>query len=215
MYQTKMEIIVAIVDDHPVVMEGLRKILVSDLHVKEVLQYGTAHDFISFVESNPNAIDLVLLDITLPDKNGVEVCKEVKVLSPRTRVLGFSNHSERSLIMQMLHNGANGYILKNATAAELVDCIQEALNGQLVFSKEVKEIISRPSLRELNTVPTLTRREKQILHMIANGQTSIEISEELHISPLTVESHRRNLMQKFDAKNVASLIKIATQHQLL
>lgn len=211
----KKEIIVAIVDDHPIVIEGLQKILASDFIICEVKEFTSGNDFINYLQENKDIIDIVLLDITLPDKSGIEICKEVKTLSPSTRVLAFSNHNERSIIMQMLHNGASGYLLKNSSSAELIACINEALDGQITFSKEVKKIIAQPSLNELITVPPLTKREKQILRMIADGKTSIKIADELFVSPLTIETHRRNLMQKFDVKNVAALIKIAVQRQLI
>jgi DNA-binding NarL/FixJ family response regulator len=211
----KKEITIAIVDDHPIVIEGLQKILASDFNVNDIKEFTSGNDFIHYLKENKAAIDIVLLDITLPDKSGIEICKEVKTLSPSTRVLAFSNHNERSIIMQMLHNGASGYLLKNSSSAELIVCINEALDGQITFSKEVKKIIAQPSLNELKTIPPLTKREKEILRMIADGKTSIEIADELFVSPLTIETHRRNLMQKFDMKNVAALIKIATQQQLI
>ncbi len=211
----KKEITIAIVDDHPIVIEGLQKILASDFNVNEVKEFTSGNDFIIYLNEKNSFIDIVLLDITLADKSGIEICKEIKVLSPDTRVLAFSNHNERSIIMQMLHNGACGYLLKNSSSTELIACINEALDGQITFSKEVKKIIAHPSLNELKTVPPLTKREKEILRMISDGKTSIQIAEELFVSPLTIETHRRNLMQKFDVKNVAALIKIATQQQLI
>lgn len=211
----KKEITIAIVDDHPIVIEGLQKILASDFNVNGVKEFTSGNDFIHYLKEQIDFIDIVLLDITLPDKSGIEVCKEVKTLSPNTRVLAFSNHNERSIIMQMLHNGASGYLLKNSSSSELIACINEALDGQITFSKEVKKIIAHPSMNELKAVPPLTKREKEILRMIADGKTSIEIAEELFVSPLTIETHRRNLMQKFDVKNVAALIKIGIQQHLL
>ena len=208
-------ITIAIVDDHPIVIEGLQKILANDFNINEVKEFTSGNDFVTYLKENKDIIDIVLLDITLSDKSGIEICKEVKTLSPSTRVLAFSNHNERSIIMQMLHNGASGYLLKNSSAAELIAGINEALDGQIVLSKEVKKIIAHPSVNELKTIPPLTKREKESLRMIADGKTSIEIAEELFVSPLTIETHRRNLMQKFDVKNVAALIKIATQQQLI
>ena len=114
----------------------------------------------------------------------------------------------------MLQNGANGYLLKNASSSEIVSGIADALNGQIAFSKEVKEIIARPSAADLKKIPSLTKREKEILRMIADGKTSVQIGEELFVSPFTVDTHRRNLMQKFEVKNVAALIKIASENSL-
>lgn len=206
---------IAIVDDHPVVVEGLQRILVNDLPIQSIREYYTGKDFIADIKSDHRSIDIVLLDITLPDTNGIELCRELKGLLPDTCILGFSNHNDRSLVMQLLANGASGYILKNASAGELVNCILQALNGQVAFSEEIKKIINKPSAQHLKAIPPLTRREKQILKMIAEGKTSTDIAKELMVSPFTIETHRRNLMQKMDAKNAAALIRTATELQLL
>lgn len=215
MSQSDKTLCIAIVDDHPVVIEGLRKILVQEMPLLEVLEFCTGGDFMAYLKKAARAVDIVLLDITLPDTNGVELCRQIKSLSQDTRVLGFSNHNDRTLVMQMLSNGASGYLLKNVSAAELVRCIDEALNGGIAFSEEIRKIITKPSASELRTIPPLTKREKQILQLIAEGKTSVEISEELSVSHFTVETHRRNLMQKFDVNNAASLIKVAAQLQLI
>ncbi|MBL0741438.1 response regulator transcription factor [Chryseolinea lacunae] len=208
-------IVIAIVEDHPIVIEGLRKILSRDLPVQEIVEHHTGAGFLRYLASNKQTLDVVLLDITLPDANGVELCAEIKRLSPGTVVLGFSNHSDRSLVLQLLSQGASGYLLKNATAAEIIQCITEALQGQISFSDQIKQIIAKPSANQLKPIPPLTKREKQVLRMIADEKTSTEISEELMVSPFTIETHRRNLMQKFGAKNVVGLIKIATELRLL
>lgn len=213
MLQDKGMITLAIVDDHPIVIEGLLKLLDNKEHLRVAGYFTTGAGIIEFMKAQP--VDIVLLDISLPDMNGMDLCKEIKILSPGTRVLILSNHSERSIIMQALQNGASGYLLKNASSAELTASIQEALSGQITFSKEVKEIIARPSANELKGIPQLTKREKEILHMISEGVTTAGIAEQLSLSPLTIETHRRNLLQKFEVKNVAALIKIAVQQGLI
>lgn len=205
----------AILDDHPIVADGLQKILKHDFKISEVMQFNSGDEFITFMNNGGEPFELILLDITMPGKSGIEVCKEIKAKHTQTCVIAFSNHTERSIIMQMLLNGANGYLLKNASSAEIVSGIADALNGQIAFSKEVKEIISRPSAADLKKTPSLTKREKEILKMIADGKTSVEIGGELFVSPFTVDTHRRNLMQKFEVKNVAALIKVAGENGLL
>lgn len=206
---------IAIIEDHPVVVEGLQRILVNDLPVQTIREYYTGMDFLEDIKKGNYSVDVVLLDITLPDVNGIELCREIKSSLPDTYILGFSNHNDRSLVMQLLANGASGYILKNASAGELVGCILQALDGQVAFSEEIKKIISKPSAQQLKAIPPLTRREKQILKMIAEGKTSTDIAMELMVSPFTIETHRRNLMQKMDVKNAAALIRTATELQLL
>lgn len=203
----------SIVDDHLIVLEGLQKLLASAGHIEIAGTFTHGLEFIAFLKNNP--VSVVLLDITLPDANGIDLCKEIKKISPDTCILALSNHSERSMILQMLHNGASGYLLKNVSAEELISCINEALDGQIAFSRAVKEIMARPSMSDLDGIPQLTKREKEILHLIAAGKTTVVIAEELYLSPLTIETHRKNLMQKFKVRNVAALIKEAVQRQMV
>ncbi|MDJ1496092.1 response regulator transcription factor [Cytophagaceae bacterium DM2B3-1] len=215
MLHTNSSLTIAIIDDHPIVIEGLQKILIRDLPIQEIQEYHLGGDFITYLKNTDKKIDLVLLDITLPDISGVELCREIKNISTETYVLGFSNHNDRSLVMQMLAHGASGYVVKNASASELITCITEALNGQITFSEEIQKIIAKPSASQLKSIPPLTKREKQILQMISDGKTSPEMADELQLSLFTIETHRRNLMQKFEAKNTALLIKAAIQLHLI
>lgn len=205
---------IVIVDDHPIVIEGLSALLQANKDLQVAATFTAGQAFLSFL---PNAgfIDIVLLDITLPDINGVEVCKQIKKISPETKVLIISNHSERSIILQMLQQGASGYLLKNASSEELVRCVHDVLDGKVAFSAEVMTIMTRPLQNEPKATPHLTKREKQVLSMIATGSTSASIAEELCVSQFTVETHRRNLMQKFEAGNTAALIRMAAEQQLL
>ncbi|NQX55709.1 response regulator transcription factor [Pedobacter panaciterrae] len=207
------KISLAIVDDHPIVVQGLQMILTNNSDINVTGCFTSGSDFIEFLKNNE--VDIVLLDIMLPDSNGMDVCKEIKSVSPNTCVLALSNHSERSIVMQMLQNGASGYLLKNVSVQELTNCIYEALNGEVAFSKAVKEILARPSANDLKGIPQLTKREKEVLQLIAEGKTTALMAKHLFVSPLTIETHRRNLLQKFEVKNVASLIKIAADHGLL
>ena len=207
------KITIAIVDDHPVVIEGLVRLLSKKPEFEVVKGFTSGTDFLHFLKET--SIKIVLLDIILPDINGMDLCKEIKKIAPKTVVLAFSNHKERSAIMQMLANGASGYLLKDATVEEIVDCIHSAINGQISFSSVVNELIARPTLYEQEELAKLTVRETEILKLIAAGENSPSIAELLFLSKFTVENHRKNLMQKLKAKYVADLIRIATQHDLL
>ena len=207
------ELLTAIVDDHPIVIEGLKMLLQNEPNIHLVGGFCTGVDILSYIRTNK--VDLVLLDITLPDINGMELCQLIKKGSVATIILILSNHTERSIIMQTIQNGASGYLLKNSTIDELRHCITEAVKGNICYSKAVMEIISRPSKNELQGAPRLTRREKEILALIAAGKTSQVIGQELFLSPLTIDTHRKNLIQKFSVKNVAELIMAATQQNLL
>lgn len=204
---------IVIVDDHPIVIEGL-KIMLSDkpfFHISETFTHGS--EVAGYIRTNE--VDIVLLDISLPDISGIQLCEEIKKISPTTSVIMFSNRSERSIIMQCIQNGASGYLLKNVSLEELMNCFQGALSGNIVFCNETKNIISRPSPQQLNSTPRLTKRETQILQFLAKGKTSHEIADELCLSPLTVDTHRKNLLSKFNAKNSAELVNRAMQQHLI
>lgn len=207
----KNNIKLAIVDDHPMILEGLKSLLEKDtkFHVFSFTKGAAVIDFIQ-----ENKIDVVLLDIVLSDGNGLDFCKIIKQKAPQSIVIALSNQAERSIIFRFLENGGNGYILKNADSQEIIEGIEKALKGDLALSKEVQEIMLRTSVTDFE-LPRLTKREKQILQAIAKGNTSAEIAEQLFISVITVETHRRNLLQKFKAKNMMELVKIATENQLI
>jgi len=207
------KLLTVIVDDHPIVIEGLKTLLRNEDNLEIIAGFSNGEQLLSYFGGNP--IDLVLLDVTLPDISGMDLCQLIKKESPDTIILILSNHTERSIIMQTIQNGANGYLLKNSSLDELRQCIAEAVKGNICYSKEVMEIISRPTKNQLRGIAQLTRREKQILSFLAEGKTSQAIAQELFVSPLTVDTHRRNLMQKFEARNVAELITAAHQQHLL
>ncbi|MDM1396861.1 response regulator [Myroides odoratimimus] len=208
---SKNKITLAIVDDHPMILEGLKSLF----QVGEKYQlffFSNGRAIVDFVQEN--RIDIVLLDVVLNDGSGLDFCKIIKQKSPSTVVIGISNQEERSIIFRFLENGGNGYILKNADAKEIVECVERAINGELVLSKKVQEIM----LTQLSNpveLPRLTKREQQVLHAVSNGLTSAEIADKLFISVITVETHRRNLLQKFKAKNMFELVKIATENKLI
>lgn len=207
----KNNIKLAIVDDHPMILEGLKSLLEKDTKF-HVFSFTKGAALIDFIQENK--IDVVLLDIVLSDGNGLDFCKIIKQKAPKSIVIALSNQAERSIIFRFLENGGNGYILKNADSQEIIKGIEKALNGDLALSKEVQEIILRTSTTAFE-LPRLTKREKQILQAIAKGNTSAQIAEQLFISVITVETHRRNLLQKFKAKNMIELVKIATENQLI
>ncbi|HLR37293.1 MAG TPA: response regulator transcription factor [Chitinophagaceae bacterium] len=206
------QISVILVDDHPVVMEGLRSLLEKNEMLDIVGAFTTGKATLNFLENHE--VNVILLDISLPDRNGTALCSEIKEKYPRVCILAISNHDEHSIITEMLRNGASGYLLKNASSKELTEGIQQAIEGELVFSDEVKKILAKGS-SSAKPLPKLTRREKEVLKWVAEGMTTTSIAEKLIISPLTVETHRRNLMQKLKVNNTAALIRVAAKHELI
>ncbi|MGG7549777.1 response regulator [Chryseobacterium arthrosphaerae] len=211
MFQHKIKI--ALVDDHPMVLEGLAKVLSSVNNIEITQHFFDGQSLLQFLDHT--AVDIVLLDITLPDIDGIVLCRTIKSNFPKTIVLALSHHHNRKIIMDMLNNGANGYMLKNVSLEELVNCISAALKGEIVFSRDVKEIIASPQLSGDEKSIRLTNREKEVLDLIAAGKTTMQMAQQLFISKFTIESHRKNLLQKFEAKNVAELIRKAADKGFL
>ncbi|WP_313260681.1 response regulator transcription factor [Sphingobacterium sp.] len=204
---------IAIVDDHSLILQGLVSLLgrIRSYEVSATFTKGT--ELLQFLRTDP--VDIVLLDISLPDINGLDLCLEIKRIAPDVIILGLSNHTERSVILQLMQNGASGYLLKNIDIVELEKCLDRAVNKQMVFSSAVQEIIANPTGSDLPLLPKLTKRETEILKLIALGKTSVQIAEELFLSPLTIETHRKRMMSKFKTKNMMSLIKITTENRLI
>jgi two-component system nitrate/nitrite response regulator NarL len=154
-------------------------------------------------------IQLCFLDINLPDISGIDLCLKIKKEFPQIHIIGLSTFSQRSYIAQMMQNGASGYLLKSATKEEIEEAINTVMLGKLFFN------ISSVSNNNEKDAPLLTRREKEILILIADGLTNNEIATKLFLSSHTVDSHRKNLFIKFDVNNVALLVKKASQAGLL
>lgn len=209
----KADIHIAIVEDHPIVVEGLKNMLDKETGFVVTGTFGDTEGLMEHIAEK--AVDVLLLDISLPQDSGLELCKAIRLAWPDVAILILSNHTERSIIMQAIQNGAKGYLLKNASVQEIIKAIRATLTGQLVYSREVQQIIAQPSKRDLLGITPITKREKQILQMIAEGKTSVQIAEELFLSNLTVETHRKNMLQKFGVKNTAELILEATRQRLL
>ncbi len=203
----------AIVDDHPIVTEGLANLLSQLKSINIKVRFNNGNDFLNYSELAK--LNIVLLDVFLPDSNGIDLCLKLKKLYPKLIVLGMSSQSERSIVMQMVKNGANGYLLKSASIDEFKECIALALEGKLAFSNEVKEIVSKTDVTDLKTIPRLTKREKEILTLLIKGKSTQEISDSLFLSFLTVQTHRRNLLSKFQVKNAVELINFVKENGLL
>ena len=198
-----------IVDDHYMVIEGIHSILQNEQDIEWVGQAMNASSCLAFLKRNQP--DVILMDINLPDRSGVDLCKEVKQLYPLVHILGLSTFNQQHVIRNMMDNGASGYVLKNATKQELLTAITTVRLGKTFLSFEAVQ-----SLREaVVEAPVISRREKEVLQLIAEGLTNAEIATKLFISIPTVNTHRRSLIEKFDAPNTAVLIGRATKMGLV
>lgn len=198
-----------IVDDHYMVIEGIRSLLQNEKDIEWAGHASSAASCLAFLQQQ--LPDIIIMDINLPDKSGIDLCKEVREKYPSVFIIGLSTFNQLSFIQKMMDNGASGYVLKNATQQELMEAIETVTKGQLYLSYEAAHTLQQ----NITTHIILTRREKEILGLIAEGMTNNEIATKLFISSTTVDTHRKNLLAKFDAKNIASLISMAAKMQLI
>ncbi|MAO07191.1 MAG: DNA-binding response regulator [Alteromonas sp.] len=208
---------VLIVDDHKMVIEGMKLLLQNHPEIDVTDTALSGEEGIEKLETvNP---DVILLDINLPGLNGIETCKKMIELQPNVKIIAISMHKESSLIKLMLSNGAKGYVLKNAGQDEVIEAITQVYQGKTYLDDTVNEIIVNTVTKaskksQQSPFPSLSRREKEILELILEEHTTQEIAEKLFISFGTVETHRRNMLIKTGARNTAGLVRIALEYEL-
>jgi len=205
-----MSIAVFIVDDHYMVIEGLHSLLQDERGIRWLGHASTAAACLEVLPSLQP--DVILMDIGLPDDTGVSLCETVKRRYPSIFVIGLSTFSQLSYVDKMMAAGASGYLLKNASARELVDALQKVVSGRKVFSDELAKAMYRTSVRQ---EPVVTRREKEVLRLIADGLTNNEIADVLFVSASTIDTHRKSLLAKLNARNTAALVKIAVDRGMI
>jgi DNA-binding NarL/FixJ family response regulator len=204
---------VFIVDDHPVVIEGIHSLLQNEKDIAWVGQAMNAASCLGFFVNN--TADVVLMDISMPGMDGVELCAVMKEKYPGVFILGLSTFNQGLYIKKMMENGASGYILKNSSKEELITAIHSVNDGSIFFSGEVGQALEEYQKYSKTKLPLLTPREKEVLELIAEGYTNPQIAEKIFLSQFTVDSHRKNLLAKLNVKNTAMLIKFAVENKLL
>jgi DNA-binding NarL/FixJ family response regulator len=204
---------VFIVDDHPVVIEGIHSLLQNESGIEWAGHAMNAQSCLGFFINN--TADVVLMDISMPGMDGVDLCAVMKEKYPGIMVLGLSTFNQGLYIKKMMENGASGYILKNSSKDELFKAIEAVHSGAIFFSGEVGQALQEYQKSSRTELPVLSNREKEILYLIAEGYTNPQIAEKIFLSQFTVNSHRKNLLAKLDVKNTATLIKFAVEHNLI
>jgi DNA-binding NarL/FixJ family response regulator len=195
-----------IVEDHPIVSDSITNLInTSDLEL-ECYNVTNAHDGLAWL--NGNKSEIILLDINLPDLSGIEFCRIAKSRHADLKILAITSIEQRHVVDQMLAAGANGFILKSSDTTEILEAIKQIIDGNHYISKSVADLL-KGKVSTNGDLPVLTRREVEVLKLIADGLTNQEIAEKLFISSWTVDSHRKNLLLKFNAKNTAILVKTA------
>lgn len=200
-----------VVDDHPMVIAGMRSMLSQISFVELVDTAGNAYEAMELIKRY--LPDIVITDINMPEITGIELAAKIRKEFPEVRVLAMSTFKERSYISEMIQQGASGYLVKSASREEIEEAILSVHEGQLFLSLDVS--MSSTDKQEIKKIPVLSSREKEILHLIAEGHTNLQIAGQLFLSPHTVDTHRKNLLTKFAVNNTASLIKMAAKYQLI
>jgi DNA-binding NarL/FixJ family response regulator len=208
---------ILIVDDHPLVREGLKSILIPAIEYEVVGLAGNARDAIQMVQNLKP--DLVLLDLGLPDKSGLELSREILSISPPTRILIVSMHSKVDYIVKAFQAGATGYMTKESATERLLQGIAQVLNGEYFMDSSVshsvvKKLMQTPE-KEMKirdeAYETLTPREQEIMVLLAEGYSAKEAAAKLFISPKTVENHRTNIMNKLGLHSTLELVRYAAR----
>ena len=208
----KIKLLIA--DDHPLLRNGIVSLLKSEESFVVVATAGNGNEVLELVAKKN--IDVCLLDINMPGMDGMDTARLLKEKKPEIKIIILTTYNDREIISELVHIGVSGYLLKNSDKQELVEAINKVMKGRYYFSEEVENIILQ-GLTEKKSIEvvSLTERELEVVQLLAREYTNDKIAGELHISYRTVETHRKNIMQKTKAHNLAGMLKYAYSHGLL
>jgi DNA-binding NarL/FixJ family response regulator len=206
---------VCVVDDHAVVREGLKRIIAENPGMSVTAEAGDGHEALKVLQNEP--CDVLLLDITMPNKSGLDVLKELHARSPRLPVLVLSMHAEDQYAIRVLRAGAAGYLTKESAPAKLVQAIRKVVRGGKYVSQTLAEKLVYDLDADSSKAPheALSDREYQVLCMIASGKTVTDIAEELALSVKTISTYRVRILEKLNMKNNAELTRYAIKENLV
>lgn len=208
---------VLLADDHTLVRAGIRSLLESIDGIEVVGESGDGRETLELIEKQRP--DIALLDIGMPSLNGLEVTKRSVKCSPRTRIVILSMHGDASYVNQALRAGAAGYLLKGAAVAELPLALESVSRGEVYLTPKISKHVVHELLREgeepEDPLGGLTGRQREILQLIAEGQTTRQIAESLDVSIKTIETHRARIMERLDIHDVAGLVRFAIRAGLV
>lgn len=205
-----MSLRILLADDHQMFRHALRALLARDPELEVVAEAASGEEVLAIADAQP--VDLVCMDIAMPGMDGIEATRRLLARHPALRVIGLSAFADRQFVIDLLAAGARGYITKGEAGDELLRAIRTVCEGRSYLCPEVAATVAdalRDSPGVYAAAPRLTARERQVLQLIAEGLTSVQIGDRLHIAASTVEVHRRNLMRKLDLHNVAELTRYA------
>ncbi len=206
-----------IADDHKVTREGIKALIRKEPDMEVICEAGDGQEAIAMAEDQSPQI--IVMDISMPGLNGIDAARQIKSKWPRIKIIALSMYSERRYVAGMLEAGVSGYLLKDGSVNEIIDALRAVIRGKPYLSPDVAKVVfmdyvqGRP-ISETSTVSVLTKREREILQLIAEGFSSIQIASRLHVSEKTVSTHRRKIMEKLSIFNVAGLTKYAVREGL-
>lgn len=202
---------IIIADDHEIILEGLESVIKKDSNLRIVGKGFNGKDVLSLV--NNHDVNIVILDINMPEMDGIETTIQLKKDNPNIKILILTMHEEIGFIRSIVQAKANGYILKNKGKEELLHAIYSIIDNKDYYSNEIAQsIIATLRSAHITGDIKLTNREKEVLYLIGEGMTTLQMSEKLSIAPTTIETHRRNLLMKTGVKNSKALIKFAIEN---
>jgi DNA-binding NarL/FixJ family response regulator len=205
-----------LVEDHALVRAGLRALLDKADGLEVVGEAADGRQAVTMCEQLKP--DLVLMDMAMPDLNGVEAARQIRSTFPHAKILMVSMHGSRQYIFEALKAGVNGYVLKEAAFTELLAAIKEVVEGRTYLSPKLSEVVMEDYVRRAqggekgSELEKLSAREREVLQLIAEGKSSTEIAKVLHISARTVDTHRHNIMEKLEIHSIAGLTRFAIRH---
>ncbi|MGZ8545344.1 MAG: response regulator [Flavisolibacter sp.] len=205
-----------VIDDHPLVAGGISIMLNGQDDIVVRATAKTGKEGLALIESQH--YDIVLLDISLPDMDGLLVCSKIRNINKDIKIIGLTSVNETAIITQLLQRGGHGYLLKNMERNELLEAIYKVMGGKIYLSKSANEkILEQYRNIDIATkpIPAVTRREREVLELLNLGLSGPQIAKKLFLSPYTVETHRKNLMQKFNMTSTQLLLKKAREFHLI
>ena len=212
-----MSVKIILADDHGIMREGLRALLEKQSGMEVIAEAEDGRTTVDLAhELKP---DVVVIDISMPDLNGIDATRQIISASPHIKVIALSMHSDRKFVREMLAAGASGYLLKDSAFEELGSALGAVINNQTYLSPKIADTVVRDYLgkidtRESRTSPSLTHREREVLQLLAEGRTTKEIASKLCVSIKTIETHRKQIMEKVGLNSVAELTKYAIREGL-
>jgi DNA-binding NarL/FixJ family response regulator len=214
-----MSIRILLADDHRIVRDGLKTLLEKQSDMEVVAEAEDGRTTVNLAKKL--LPDIVIMDITMPDLNGIDATRKIVTELPNSKVIALSMHSDRRFVSGSLEAGASGYLMKDCAFEELVSAIRSVMSSNRTYLSPkvadivVKNYVNKFSKTRTPSPPTLTNREREMLQLLAEGKTTKEIASGLHVSIKTVETHRRNIMSKLNSHSVADLIKYALREGLI